>query len=150
MGYKKKVFVIIAIICMAVIGFIKKPDKDGSIFIQTGKGILYESWVNTSDSNMHGKTYMIENVDTIFFEYVLLHKTTDGIFYVPVTAGQNDGKPVSFKLTTAKDDNYIFENPAHDFPKRIVYHFVSADSIHAFIDDGGPTKRLDFYYQKVH
>ena len=30
--------------------------------------------------------------------------------------------PVSFKLTQFSDSTAVFENPAHDFPTRIVYH----------------------------
>jgi len=52
-------------------------------------------------------------------------------------------------MTSSESNQFIFENPAHDFPKRIVYRLISADSLHAFIDDGvAGTKRQHFYYKK--
>ena len=32
--------------------------------------------------------------------------------------------PISFKFTSELKNIFIFENPDHDFPKRIVYEFI--------------------------
>jgi hypothetical protein len=37
---------------------------------------------------------------------------------------------------------WVFENNAHDFPKRIVYSLPSLDSLHAWIE--GDDNRVDF------
>lgn len=34
-----------------------------------------------------------------------------------------DGAPVAFKMVSSTNQQFVFENPQHDFPKRIVYHF---------------------------
>jgi hypothetical protein len=34
----------------------------------------------------------------------------------------------------------VFENPTHDFPKRIGYRLVSSDSLEAWIDGGAESK----------
>jgi hypothetical protein len=54
-------------------------------------------------------------------------------------------------MTTAANNLFVFENAQHDFPKRIVYQLVNADSLHAFIDDGidGSEKRQNFYNKRV-
>lgn len=39
-------------------------------------------------------------------------------------------------MTKAENYLFVFENPEHDYPKRIVYKVIGSDSLHAFIDDG--------------
>jgi hypothetical protein len=36
----------------------------------------------------------------------------------------------------ASANEVVFENPEHDFPKRIGYRLVSADSLEAWVDGG--------------
>ena len=97
---------------------------------------------------MIGKSYMVEGSDTTMLETVNLIKEGDDIFYIPVAFGQNDDKPVRFKLTGVNGTAYTFENPDHDFPKRIVYDFIGADTLHAYIDDGTDKKRQYYNYKK--
>lgn len=107
-----------------------------------------ETWISISDSSMYGKSFLITNSDTTLLEKVDLVKEGNDIFYIPVAFGQNGDQPVRFKLTSTTGDVYVFENAAHDFPKRIVYDFTKAGSIHAYIDDGTNAKRQHYYYTK--
>ncbi|HEU0225070.1 MAG TPA: DUF6265 family protein [Steroidobacteraceae bacterium] len=43
----------------------------------------------------------------------------DGVFYVSKVS--HNALPVAFRLTSCTDNAFIFENPAHDFPRRIEY-----------------------------
>jgi hypothetical protein len=83
---------------------------------------------------------------------VALRNTKEGIFYTSTVEDQNNKQPTSFKLTSGNNNVFVFENPQHDFPKRIVYKLISADSLHAYIDDGNNStkKRQDFYYKKAY
>lgn len=110
--------------------------------------IMGETWWKKDDNSMNGKSFLIKNGDTTLLETVDLLKEGNDIFYIPVAFGQNDDKPVRFKLTAVKESAYIFENPAHDFPKRIVYDFTDSNELHAYIDDGTEKKRQHYYYKK--
>ena len=110
--------------------------------------LMAEEWIKKDDNSMIGKSYMVKSGDTVMLEKVDLVKEGDDIFYIPVAYGQNEDKPVRFKLTSAKDAVYIFENPAHDFPKRIVYDFSVNNALHAYIDDGTENKRQHYNYKK--
>jgi Domain of unknown function (DUF6265) len=110
--------------------------------------IMGETWATKSGDEMNGKSFMVKKGDTTLLETVQLIKKGNDIFYIPVANGQNDDKPVPFKLTAVKGTAYIFENPEHDFPKRIVYDFTSNTTLHAYIDDGTEKKRQDYYYTK--
>jgi hypothetical protein len=118
--------------------------------METSSGALYESWTNTNDTLMQSNSYKLKEKDTVLLEQVSLQHTKDGIFYIPVVK-ENNMKPASFKLTSNNNNLFVFENPLHDFPKRIVYEIVSADSLHAYID-GGPanaSKRSDYFFKRI-
>ncbi len=40
------------------------------------------------------------------------------------------------KLYNLPNDEFIFENPTHNFPKRIEYQLIAKDSLIAWIDGG--------------
>ena len=116
--------------------------------MNTKSGVIGEEWKSISENHLESRGYFISNgTDTVVNERVTLEKKGDGIYYTSTVANQNGGQSVPFKLTAVENKSYIFENPQHDFPKRIVYELVTSDSLHAFTDGGG--KRLDFYYQRV-
>ena len=101
---------------------------------------------------MLGKTCKItDNGDTSNLEIILLTKDGNGIFYTPTVIAGNNIKPVRFTLTSFANNTYTFENPSHDFPKRIHYEFTGPESLHAWIDGGEAMadKRSDFNYTRV-
>lgn len=110
--------------------------------------VMGEIWEKKDEKSMKGKSFMIKNNDTTILETVELIKEGSDIFYIPVAFGQNDDKPVRFKLTSVNNTAYIFENPEHDFPKRIVYDFLKNKTLHAYIDDGTQNKRQHYNYHK--
>lgn len=99
---------------------------------------------------MQSKGYLIKVNDTIINEKVALTNTKEGIFYTSMVEDQNNKQPVAFKMTKAENNVFVFENPGHDFPKRIVYKFINTDSLQAFVDDGRDEseKRQVFYYKR--
>ncbi len=122
----------------------------GSWMMKDKEGIVTEDWKLVNDSLMEGSSDFIKGDSTIPFEKIKLFRRSYHFFYEAKAAGQNNEKPVEFKLTTFSDTGFVAENPQHDFPKRITYRLVNKDSIHAIVD-GGPTmpeKKADFYYSK--
>jgi len=120
--------------------WISEPKKNGTV--------MGEIWEIKNSKEMQGKSFMIKDKDTTILETVRLLQEGNNIFYIPVAYGQNDDQPVSFTLTTVKNNRYTFENRAHDFPKRIVYEFSGSNSLHAYIDDGTALKRQHYYYKR--
>lgn len=123
----------------------------GTWGMNTKKGVIYETWQKKGNDHYSGVSYMVSGTDTSWLEYVDLKKTKEGVFYIVKTAGQNNEKPVSFKQTAARGNMFVFENPQHDFPKRIVYELVNEETIRAWIDDGpnNPKKRSTFNYKRI-
>lgn len=114
--------------------------------------VMYELWEKANDSVFTGKSFVIAAGDTVFSESIFLKEIGSDLFYIPSVSNQNEGKPVVFTLTTITDSCFIFDNPKHDFPQRIVYCFNSNDSLLAYIEGNknGKYKREDFPFSRMH
>lgn len=83
----------------------------------TKTGAVGKTRKKISEDHYQNKGFIIKGNDTIITEQVALRKTADGIFYTSTMEGQNNKKPVSFKLSSSYNNIFIFENSEHDFPK---------------------------------
>ena len=131
--------------------FSELQQLSGTWKMETGRGAIYESWKKTGKDEMQGKSFKLNGNDTITLEDVKLSKMSDGLFYIPTLADQNEGKPVSFKMIKSQNKTFVFENKEHDFPQRIIYHLVTKDSVHAWIEGmkDGKEGRSDYYFKRV-
>jgi Domain of unknown function (DUF6265) len=57
------------------------------------------------------------------FEFMRIAETPDGISFLAQPGGR---PPVQFRLVESGDRRAVFANPAHDFPKRIIYWIEDA------------------------
>lgn len=97
-------------------------------------GIIYEEWGRSGDSVFLGKSYIVNDVDTIELEKIVIRIKDDEIYYIPSVKNQNDGKPILFKLISENKNEFVFENKQHDFPQRIIYIDKGNDSLYARIE----------------
>ncbi len=97
------------------------------------KGSTVENWTKKTDSSFVGESIVMEGKDVVFREDIQLIQRKDSLFYMVTIAEENDGKPVSFYATKATASQLVFENPKHDFPKKIAYSKINNDSIVASI-----------------
>ncbi len=93
----------------------------------------YETWEKYNDSTYLGRSYSIQQGDTVSSESIKLVQQGEAISYIPTVDGQNNDMPVVFTLISSDSNRLIFENSAHDFPQRITYQMVSQDSLIAEI-----------------
>ena len=130
--------------------FKKLSSIQGTWSMPTKRGTVYENW-QLKDNVLDGKSYKVIGGDTILLERVTILIKGAEIFYIPLVEGQNNGEPVSFKLVSSLNDRFIFDNPAHDFPQRVIYELPKSDAMHAWIEgmDKGVYRKSDFYYKRV-
>ena len=153
---KRSIIAITIILCLSAFytadnnkTFKKLYALEGTWKMTTKRGAICEEWKKVDKNYLQSRGYMIKGADTLVNEKVALTNTAAGIFYTSTVEDQNNKQPIAFKMTKAENNIFVFENPRHDFPKRIVYHLITADSLHAFIDDGTETgKKQNFYYKK--
>ena len=107
---------------------------------KTSEGTFSEEWKVENDSLLLGKSFFIKENDTLFSETVRLVQRENDLFYIVTVPNQNEAKPVEFKLTSSILDYLVFENPEHDFPKKITYKLVTKDSLYAEISGDGKSQ----------
>lgn len=82
------------------------------------------------------------------FEFVRLYARSDTLVFAAAPSGQ---PPSEFVNTKRSADEAVFENPAHDFPQRVIYKSISADSLQARVEGsiGGGERSQAFGYRRV-
>ena len=107
-----------------------------------------EHWARPAGGVMIGMSRTVAGEKLISFESLRVEQRGDAIFYVASVNGRCPA--TDFKLTHLKGQEVIFENPAHDFPKRIIYRRTSANEMTATVDAGEGTKSPEFIYRLMH
>jgi len=123
----------------------------GSWSLKTEKGRIVESWKKINHAYFEGISYSIgHSGDSILLETVKLRKLDGAIFFIPTGYAEGNNSTIAFKLISAENNTFIFENKEHDFPTRIVYRSVSDDKILAWIEGSvnGKLKKIEYPYSR--
>jgi hypothetical protein len=77
------------------------------------------------------------------FEYLRIVERDGGLVYVAQPGG---GQPTEFVLTELGPQRAVFDNPRHDYPKRIVYQLSAEGQLVATTGflRGGTPRRFEF------
>lgn len=130
--------------------FKKLTAIEGDWSMATKRGTIYESW-QLKDDVLQGRSFKVNGGDTVLLERVTILVRGNDVLYIPLVEGQNNGEPVSFKLVSTQNDVFIFDNPEHDFPQRVIYQLPKNDALHAWIEglDKGVYRKSNFIYKRV-
>ena len=113
-----------------------------------GRAQIEEHWTAVAGASMMGVSRTVVGDRTAEFEYLRIEQRADGnIYYVAHPKARCPG--TDFKLTRASATEAVFENPEHDFPKRIIYRKTGDDALTASIDAGEGTKSMSFTFRKM-
>jgi len=112
-----------------------------------GPAQIEEHWTSVAGGSMMGMSRTVAGEKTVEFEYLRIEQRTDGVYYVAHPKARCPG--TDFKLTRASATEAVFENPQHDFPKRIIYRKSGDDSLTASIDGGEGTKAMSFAFRRM-
>jgi hypothetical protein len=95
--------------------------------------LTMEMWMPPAGGTMMGASRTTAGGATR--EYEQLHTAGDTLIYSALPSGQ---RPTDFRSTSLSSTALVFENPAHDFPRKITYRRVGADSLIARVEGPGP------------
>jgi hypothetical protein len=109
-----------------------------------GRSQVEEHWTQPAGGTMIGMGRTIAGGKTAEFEYLRLEQRADAVYYVAHPKARSPG--TDFKLTRLNGHEAVFENPQHDFPKRILYRKNADGSLTASIDGGERTRSISFAY----
>ena len=91
-------------------------DRDG--------GVVRETWLAPSDGLMSGVGQTSRPRRKGFTEFMTISAETAGATFTALIPGQ---PPTAFVLIPGGSDQMVFENKAHDFPRRVIYRRCGAD-----------------------
>ncbi len=111
-------------------------------------GTLHETWVALSDTVLSGHVYTLtDSLATEHREYLRIERFAGTWVYLARPRG---AEPTLFWWDAQASDStyWVFRNPEHDYPKRIVYNLREAGKLTAWIDDGdnATEDRIEFRY----
>ncbi len=129
-----------------IITHITIAQADFSVFLQGTWKVenkeIYEHWDKLNNNSLKGFSYNTKDGALNVSEYLEITQANKDIIYTATVLNQNQGRGISFKLNKV-GDTYSFENPKHDFPKKISYKKVSETEVFVEVSDG---KQKGFSY----
>ena len=112
------------------------------------KSVTSESWQPLSDSSWEGsgETRDKTSGELRSAESLRLVAMSGEVFFIAKV--DHKQYPVAFTLTECGTSGAVFENPDHDFPKKIEYLLQSSGDIHVQVSDGAE-KGFEIRFQKT-
>lgn len=92
------------------------------------EGILFEDWKKENDSTFMGKSYFVNQSDTLFLENIRLSRVGDSLFYESLKEDTLRKNKI-YKGPLIADNGFTIENPQHGFPRNIRYNFLNDSSM---------------------
>lgn len=103
---------------------------------------FHERWIAADPATMLGLGHTVKDGKTTAFEFLRIVAKGDRPTYVAQPGG---APPTEFVASSQSDERIVFENPAHDFPKRVIYERSGTDRLTASIDGGATSReRVEF------
>ncbi len=112
------------------------------------KRVTEETWMAPAGGMMLGMSRSVTDGVATGYEFLVLRVIEGRLVYSAHPSGQ---QPTDFRATSISSAMLRFENPSHDFPKRIDYVRVSRDSLVArvFAETQSPVPAFEVRYQGV-
>ena len=110
--------------------------------------VITEQWSFPRARMMFGAGQTTRGDSTIEYEHTRIFERDGRLVYSAQPSGQS---PAEFVADSASNYSVIFSNPAHDFPQRVIYRRLGADSLLGRIEGqrGGQVRGVDFSYRRV-
>jgi uncharacterized protein DUF6265 len=104
----------------------------------------FEQWKKINDHEFRGLGVTMQGTDTVFVEKLKIILEGNEIHYVADIP--ENFKPVHFTFTFISSNQFICENPTHDYPKKISYQ-LNKNVLTA--QTSGDGKMQEFVFEKV-
>jgi hypothetical protein len=109
----------------------------------------YESWKLDKDNLLEGSSYKIKGGNKQIDEQLHIKMSAEKIVYTAKVLNQNNAQPIDFVLNKEVKDKFSFENPKHDFPKKIQYTKLNDTTLFvAVLGDGDKGFSYKMFKQK--
>jgi len=114
----------------------------------TPRRVIEENWTAPRGGTVLGTGRTLRGDSLVEYELVLIRARQGRLIYEAHPSGQPSAE---FTAREVSDSSVLFENLAHDYPQRVGYRKLGADSLLAWIDGtvGGKPRRIDFPYARA-
>jgi len=102
---------------------------------------FHERWTVADAATMIGTSYTLRNGTLRAFEFLRVVMKEGRAVYVAQPGGV---PPTEFIASVESAVEVVFENLAHDFPKRVAYRRDGEMRLLAWIDGGSGSKRIEY------
>lgn len=111
---------------------------------------FYEEWSQIDESSLSGTGYVMSSADTVFIERLEIKPIDNDLYYIVGLSSNQRDETVKFKMTEATAQRIVFENPKHDFPKKITYELMpdSGMQVHLNGHEAGQYTEINFLFVK--
>jgi hypothetical protein len=106
-------------------------------------GFRLEEWNQLDSQTLSGRGLKVVGTDTMVLETIRILAEGDAIWYIPTVPDQNNAEAIPFKLVRSGNYEFVFENPTHDFPQRIVYRFLPVIREHHLVASANDIIEVD-------
>jgi hypothetical protein len=115
---------------------------------RSGARLVEEHWLAPRGGMMLGVGRTTRGDTLVEYEHTRIYSRGDTLIYAAMPSGQT---PAEFRALRSAGDEVRFENLAHDFPQRVIYRRLGADSLAARVEGmrGGQLRGFDFPYGRV-
>jgi len=98
---------------------------------------IFEEWNTNAAGDILGTSYFVKDGKESVNEILSLEYKDGNLNYCAIVFAQNDGNKICFNLKSfdEKEKIFVFENLNHDYPKRIIYKFLSYNNLSVRIED---------------
>lgn len=107
---------------------------------------LEERWTPGEGGSMIGVSRTIRDSLQTAFEFLCIVERDGSLVYQAMPNGRSPA--TDFTLTKIDENNAVFENPAHDFPKMIRYTRTGEGTLEAVISGAAGTKPVTFRFKR--
>ncbi|NQX81353.1 MAG: hypothetical protein HRT66_05085 [Flavobacteriaceae bacterium] len=122
------------VICLLLLFASCKENKTSKLDFLVGTWKMdgkeqYEFWEKSQKDGLVGNSYKLVNNEKYISETLKIKSVGNQLIYGATVLNQNSGETIEFILNPGNKEYLSFENVNHDFPKKIQYKRISADSI---------------------
>lgn len=103
--------------------------------------VIQEQWMAPKGGLMLGMSRTVEKGVAVAYEATRIEERDGGLLFTAKPSRQSEA---SFRLSDFSQDEFVFTNPEHDFPRRIVYRRAADGSLAARIEGEVNGKRVGF------